>query len=892
MYFRVPSFGLALALASLLSLSCARAQTDQREWIAGGAIPSRYEIAIEPNDAASTFTGDETITVQNDQPLPAVTMNAADLTISRATIDNNSARVSLDNDAQRLTLTPSRPLRPGAHRIHITYSGKIYDGAYGLFRTKYDVNGHEQHMLITQFEPSDARRLAPMWDQPNRRAVFSLTVTAPRGQSAFSNMPAARTDHLSGGRTRVHFADTPPMASYLVFLGVGDIDRITTTVDGVEIGVITRHGAGERGRYALQAAADVVHYYNDYFGIHYPLPKLDMIGAPGAGGGFAAMENWGAILYFDQYLLLDEHSSEAERETVFGDVAHEIAHQWFGDLVTMNWWDDLWLNEGFASWMASKATAHLHPDWKPWLQQLSGGAARVMNEDARIATHPVVRPVNTIDEANQAFDGITYDKGLAVIRMIEAYVGEDAFRDGVHRYLDAHKYGNSVTADLWSAVQAASGQPVMDIARGFTDQSGYPVVSATGATCDAHGRGDSHIALRQRRFALDDSARTNQLWAIPMVAARLGSQPVRMVVPAQASAAIDVPGCGPYILNAGQTAYFRVLYDQANVRSLTQHFAQLSAADQLGILLDYWAFARSGDAPFATYLDLMSQAPIDADPLVLSDNVGSVMALLDYEQGRPGEAAVRAWGLATLRPYFVRTGWTPRANEAANETSLRVDLISALSKLGDDAVIAEARRRVDASAHDPSVLPAAIRASTLGVYAYNATPAQYDALVAQARAANDFVEQRRLWLIVAQAHDEALARRTLDLTLGDAIPQPIRATVIGVVARDHNRLAWDFVVAHRAAIEAWLEPPIRVSFPVDIASESGDPAMVAELDRYGRNFPASVHQSVVGAEGAIRLRAATIRDRMPAVEAWLAAHRSASTEHPALRRLPGHRHRH
>jgi len=866
MKFRSSLTILACVCAAALG-SCAKPQTtSQREWIAEGAIPSRYEISIDPNDAASTFAGEETITVENQRPVAAVELNAADLTVTQATIDEAPATVKVDNDKQRLTLTPQQQLQAGTHRIHIVYSGKIYDTAAGLFRTKYNANGREQHMLITQFEPSDARKLAPMWDQPNRRAVFSLTVTAPAGQHAISNMPATSIEQLAGGRTRTHFADTPPMASYLVFVGVGDIDRITTHVDGVEIGVITRRGAGERGRYALQAAADVLHYYKEYFGIAYPLPKLDMIGAPGAGGGFAAMENWGAILYFDQYLLLDEHSGEAERETVFGDVAHEIAHQWFGDLVTMTWWNDLWLNEGFASWMASKATEHLHPDWHPWLQQLSGGTSNVMNTDAREGTHPVVRDVNTIDEANQAFDGITYDKGLAVIRMIEAYVGEESFRTGVHNYLEAHKFGNSVTADLWSAVQAASGQPVMDIAQSFTSQEGYPIVHATGGACTAQGSGGA-ISVTQQRFALDDSARTNTLWTIPMVAERLGGQPVRSVVPPRAQASIALSGCGAYILNAGRSAYFRVLYDPSNLQALEQNFTRLSADDQLGTLLDYWAFARSGDASFAAYLDLMTRVPANADPLVASDNVSSIAALHDYSQGRPSEGSVRDWGRAQLQPLMARVGWTPRANEPPNETSLRDEVIATLGTLGDDAVIAEARRRVDRNQ-----LPAAIRDTTLGVYAYNATPAQYEKLVTQARAATDFVEQRRLWLTVAQAHDPALAQRTLDLTLTNAIPQQLRATLIGSMAGDHNQQVWDFLVAHRSQIETWLEPPIRISFPIGVASSSHDPAMISALETYARNFPPSVRERVVGAEAAVRLRANTISQRFPEAERWIAAH--------------------
>ncbi len=877
MSLRRPLF-LILAVAALTAPSaCTRTATTEdtshREWIAGGPIPSRYEISITPNDAASTFAGEETITVRATEATPSITMNAADISVQSATIDGAPAQVQMNAERQQMTLTPRAALAAGQHAIHIVYSGKIQDGAFGLFRTTYTDHGREKHLLITQFEPSDARRLAPMWDQPNRRAVFALTVTAPAGQNAVSNMQAIRTENLPGGATRTHFADSPPMASYLLFVGVGELDRITTNVDGIEVGVITRRGQSERGRYALQSAANVLHYYRDYFGIPYPLPKLDMIGAPGEGGGFAAMENWGAILYFDQYLLLDENlSSEADRQFVFNSVAHEIAHQWFGDLVTMNWWNDLWLNEGFASWMASKAIEHLHPEWNPWRSQLNDGTASVMVQDARAGTHPVVQTVNTIDQANLAFDNITYDKGLAVIRMIEAYVGEDAFRTGVRNYLSAHRLGNTVSSDLWTAVQAASGQPVLQIAHDFTEQPGYPVVRATGAAC-ANNSGDSHVGLTQRRFALDETARTQQMWSIPIVARRLNGQAVRTVMPAHASANIDVPpGCGPYLVNAGQTAFFRVLYDQHNFDALASGFATLDADDQLGMLLDYWAFARSGDAPFTNYLRLVSTLPANADPVVAMDTADSMTAFLDYARGRPSEAAVRTYGRAVLAPFFQRVGWTPHNGESPNDSLLRANLVTALGDLGDPDVIAEARRRVEASRRNPSALPGSVRNAAFDVYAYNATPAQFAALVAQAKAATDFVEQRRLWGAIGRVNDNALAQQLLNMTLTNDIPRPLRPPVIRQIAANHPRMAWDFVVAHRAAIESILEAGLRLQFPTGIAANSADPAMVGELDRYAANFPAGARLEVEGAKATIRLRADTVRNRFPAAEAWIAQH--------------------
>lgn len=865
------NFRPLLLVAALLALSpAADAQTTQRHWFESGPLPLRYEIAVTPNTHAATFVGEARITIEVTEPTQSVTMNALGLTVSRAEIDNANANVALDEDAQTLTLTTRRTLRPGRHTIEITYTGVIQDEAYGLFRVEYQDDGQTKRALATQFEPGDARRFAPMWDQPNRRAVFSLTVTAPSDQMVVGNMPAAETTQLSGGLTRTRFADTPSMPSYLLFLAVGDFERVTRDVDGVELGVVVRRGETHRAQEALTAGEQSLRYFTDYFGIRYPLPKLDMIGVPGAGG-FGAMENWGAILYFDQYLLVDENSSEAERQNVFGIVAHEIAHQWFGNLVTMNWWDDLWLNEGFASWMAAKATEAVHPDWNPWLAQMIDGTATAMALDARQGTHPVVQTVNTLDEANLAFDTITYEKGLAVIRMLEAYVGEEDFRTGVRNYLNSRLYGNARTEDLWTAVQAASGQPVLEIARSFTTQPGFPVLNAQGRDC-VTGRGPT-VELTQRRFAMDESARTTSYWNVPVVMQRLpDGAPTRFVFGAGSQVErINVlpTNCQPYIVNAGQSGFFRVLYDASNLRGLTQRFATLDSADQLGLLLDYWAFGRSGDAQFSDYLNLVEAIPADADPLIVMDTASSMTTLAGYAAGRPSEAAVRANGVRVLHPFMARAGWDSQPGELSNTIRARATLINALGSLGDAQVIAEARRRVRSG----EALPAGIRTATLSVFAANANEADYNLLLAQARAATDFVEQRRQWLLLASAEDDALARRTLQMTLGDEIPRQIRTQVIASVADAHPRMAWDFLVANRAAVEAYLDQLTRLEFPTNIAAISSDPAMVYELERYAANFPEGARPTVAAAQAQIRLRAQTIAERMPVVEAWIAARR-------------------
>jgi aminopeptidase N len=870
MKFRPFAFA-ALLLAGVLSPT-AIAQTSQRQWFEGQPTPLRYEISVTPNVEAATFAGEARITIETTEALPAVTMNALGLTISRATIDNSNVQFATNEEAQTLTLTPRRPLRAGRHTIRITYTGIIQDEAYGLFRVEYQDNGQTKRALATQFEPGDARRLAPMWDQPNRRAVFSMTVTAAADQMAVSNMPVERAQRVSGGLTRTRFADTPSMPSYLLFLGVGDFERITRDVDGVELGVVVRRGQTHRAQEALRAGEQSLRYFTEYFGIRYPLPKLDMIGVPGAGG-FGAMENWGAILYFDQYLLVDEdRSSAAERQTVFGIVAHEIAHQWFGNLVTMTWWDDLWLNEGFASWMAAKATEEVHPDWQPWMGQLIDGTSTAMALDARTGTHPIVQTVNTIDEANLAFDTITYEKGLAVIRMLEAYVGEEDFRRGVRDYLNSRLYGNARTEDLWRAIQAASGQPVLEIARSFTGQPGYPVIAATGANC-RRANASTEITLTQRRFAMDEASRTAERWPVPVVARRLGQEPVRTVLPANAETTMNVgPSCGPYLINAGQSGFFRVVYDRANLSQLTADFANLEDEDQLGLLLDYWAFGRSGDAPFTDYLEFVNVIPADADPVIVIDTAGSMVALAAYAEERPSRDMVRAYGRRVLRPYFDRVGWEARADEPSNVSLLRATLITSLGALGDEAVIAEAQRRVRVSQSDPSALPAGIRGAVLGVYAQNATLADYEALLTQLRAATDFVEQRRLWVRLASAKDNSLAERTLQMVLTDQIPRQLRPQVLQNVANAHPRLAWDFLRENRAAVEDMLDPLQRLEFPTGIATASSDPAVARELREYSRDFPEGARPTIDAAAAQIELKAQTIRERMPAVESWIRVH--------------------
>jgi aminopeptidase N len=870
------------ALGAAIIMGLAAPAWAQRQSFDRATLPQRYEIEVTPNAEEGTLTGRVRIHFETAAPTNRITINAAEMTFSSVRLDGRAAQAVLDAAAQTATITASRTLRPGRHTLDIAYAGRIYDEAYGLFRVSYEQDGAQRRLLATQFEPGDARRFAPMFDQPDMRAVFDLTAIVPEGDVALSNMPIAETAALPGGMKRVRFQSSPSMPSYLLFLAVGDLERISTrTPDGVEVGVVTVRGQSESGRYALQAAVETLGYFTNYFGVPYPLPKLDNLGVPGAGG-FGAMENWGAILYFDQYLLLDPAlSSEYDRQSVFGIVAHEVAHQWFGNLVTMAWWDDLWLNEGFASWMADKATEALHPDWAPWLAA-AGGRNQAMDIDARAGTHPIVQTVNSIDQANLAFDTITYQKGQAVIRTIETYIGEEAFRNGVRAYISSHLYGSARTDELWQALEAASNTPITRIARDFTTQNGVPLVSVQSEPC-APGATTTRLRLTQARFAADEASRTGEAWTIPIVARRVGAaESVRLLL-APEGGVLEAPGgCGAVKVNAGENAYFRTLYAPADLDALVASFAALSADDQLGLLADYWAFGKSGAASMRDYLRLVNATPNDANPYVVMQAAGALRRLAEYQQGRPGEAAFNAYARAHLAPHFARVGWDARAGEAVTDAVLRDVLISILGWLNDPAIVAEARRRVEAA--DPSALPGGIREAALRVVGSQADARWHQWLVDQARNAATSLERDQYLSALAEVQDPALAQRTLDLALTDAFPRTLRPVVIRRVGTTHPDLTWAFIAARRAEVDALLDPLQRLEFAPQIVSRSGEAARIAELNAFAQAYPTDARQPVVTAEAAIAGNARVRTERLGDVDAFVAA--ATAPPPPEPRRRP------
>ncbi|MEP6505267.1 MAG: M1 family metallopeptidase, partial [Betaproteobacteria bacterium] len=723
---------LLAAVAAAALGGAAFAAAASRVILPDDVVPDAYRLSITPHVAQATFDGRVEIDVDVRRRTDRIVLDSADLLVDSARLSGEprAPRVTLDADGERATFAFGHPLALGRHTLTIAYRGRIFDQAAGLFKLVHTTPAGPVTSLFTQFEDSDARRFVPSWDEPARRATFDLTVTVPADLMAIGNMPVAATEALDGGLKSVRFATTPRMSTYLLFFGLGDFERVQRTVAGVDVGVVVKRGDTASAGYALDAVAAILPFYNEWFGTPYPLPKLDMVAGAGESASFGAMENWGAIFYFERDLLIDEKlASEDDRQRVFQTVAHEVAHQWFGNLVTMAWWDDLWLNEGFASWMQVKAAEQLHPQWNGWAQSATY-KQHAMDIDARRGTHPVIVEFDDVRQIEGAFDSITYGKGSQVVRTLEAYVGPDEFRAGVRRYLARHAYGNSVTDDLWRALDDASPRPVRAIAHDLTAQPGVPMITELDAICTA---GRTTVTLVQGQFALDDSGRARR-WHTPVALAIVGGGTARAVVTGPAPQRVVVEGCGPLVINAGQKGYLRSRYSAKGLAALTSHFAQLDVDDQLGLLIDTGALAYAGPVPMGAWLALMGQVPADVDPLVASTLVEQLTDLDRLHDRLPTQPAWRAFARSVLNPIFARVGWQPVAGESGNARTLRAELIEALGTLDDAAVVAEVERRFERALADRASLDGESRLATLQVVALRADARAWDALHGLARS--------------------------------------------------------------------------------------------------------------------------------------------------------------
>ncbi|MEQ7664997.1 M1 family metallopeptidase [Xanthomonas nasturtii] len=843
------------------------------------ARPSHYAIEITPHAEKMSFDGKVRIDVEVLTATDAIVLQAAQLTFGKAALAAAggkpvAAKVTADAEAQTASIATGAALAPGKYVLTLDYSGMIGTQANGLFALDYPTAQGTRRALFTQFENSDARRFVPAWDEPNFKATFDLVINAPAGQLAVSNMPVASSTPGADGRTRIAFQTSPKMSTYLLFFSMGDFERATVKADnGTEIGVVALKGKLSQAQFALQSSRDVLHEYNAYFGIPYPLPKLDNIAAPGSSQFFGAMENWGAIFTFERFLLLDPAvSTISNKQDVFTFAAHEIAHQWFGNLVTMAWWDDLWLNEGFANWMEARTTAKLHPEWDIDKTGPAYKSRNAMPLDAYGTTHPVVQHVATVEQASQAFDTITYDKGEAVISMLEDYVGSDNWRSGVRQYLQQHRYGNAVTGQLWEQIdKVAPGKQFIDIAHDFTQQPGVPLIKAS-TRCDA---GTTTLTLEQGEYTIDRPNKTPLAWRVPVTVRDGAGKTQRVLV--DHTAQLKLPGCdAPVLVNAGQKGYYRTLYSPAQFKALSARLTTLPAVDQLGILLDTGALAKVGLQPDADLLDLTASVPADAAPDLWQVASGTFVGL-DYlfENNAAGRTAWRRHALARLAPVFARYGWEDRNGDSAQVKKLRAQLITSLSSLDDPAVIAEAQRRFVAFQANPASLSPELRSTVLGIVARHADAATWKMLQTMAQKETSAMVRDKYYLYLAQAKDPALAARALALALTSEPGATNAASMIRVVAKEHPELAFDFAVAHRSQVDTLVDSTSRARYYPGLADGSFDLKTVDKIKAYADKYIAPTsRREAETAISTIQTRVKLRDQRVPQIVAWLKKQKS------------------
>ena len=844
------------------------------------ATPYHYAIEITPDVGAATFAGRASIDLQIFEATPTIVVNANELTIGSARLLPSGGgtatplSVATDAEAQTATFTAPRTMQPGVYRLQIDYTGVINTQANGLFSLTYPDKrtGKDTSALFTQFEAPDARRFAPMFDEPSYKATFDLSAVVPAGQMALSNMPAAREQDLGDGTKRVTFATTPVMSSYLLFFGLGDFERLAKpSTPAIEAGIVQPAGSGEQGRYALDALAAIMPYYEGYFGQPFPLPKIDNIAGPGQSQFFGAMENWGAVFTFERILLNDPKITSARgRQSIYEVQAHEVAHQWFGDLVTMAWWDDLWLNEGFASWMATKATDHFHPEWFPLLDRV-GGREAAMGLDSFASTHPIVQTINTVEETNQAFDTITYQKGEAVISMLEAYAGDDVWRDGLRRYMAAHKFANAGTSDLWTAIEAAGATSLTDIAHDFTNQPGVPLVKVAGASCTG---GKTALQLTRSQFSQDRQAAVAadpQGWRIPLLVSVGTGAPVRGVL-SKPTEQLEMDGCGTVLVNAGQLGYYRTLYPAAMLTALRQEMPRLAPIDQLGLLRDQLALASAGYQDMGAALGLLAAVPGDANPLVAESAIGTwagLYTLLDDDEA--AQAKVATLATAAWRPRLDALGDTPRAGDEVPQENLRASLLGALGAMGDTAVLAEARRRFDALQTDPAALDGPLKTTWLSIVAANATEAQWNQLLSLAQSSDSSVQRSTYYALLGAADDDGLAQRALDLALSGNVGVTDSAAIISAVSADHGDLAFNFVLDNEAKVNSLVDASGLARFLARLSGSVEDPQSFARLETFKKTLSADVQKPIDRAVAINRQQQSDKPRQVAQIKSWLAA---------------------
>jgi puromycin-sensitive aminopeptidase len=766
-------------------------------------VPIRYDLRLEPDLTAGRFAGQETITLTIHHSTTKIILNAIELDITSAQIAGDSgsskqATIALDATLERCQLTFATPLSPGTWRLTMTFSGTLNDKLRGFYRSTYkDERGASHSMAVTQFEATDARRAFPCWDEPDFKAVFATTLVIDPTLIAVSNTTIA-SETLAGGKKIVRFAESIKMSTYLVAFVVGRIEPTEPVMIGkTPVRLWAVHGKGHLARFGQDIAAASLTFFESYYGIPYPGDKLDLLAIPDFASG--AMENLGAITYRETALLVDRQSAtHGELERVADVVAHENAHMWFGDLVTMSWWNGLWLNEAFATFMEMLAVDAWKPEWKRW-DSFGVSRAAAFSVDGLHSTRPIEYPVQAPKDADAMFDVLTYEKGASVLRMLEQYIGPTIFRDGVRDYLRAHAYGNADTNDLWVSLGKIAKQPVPELMDGWIFQPGFPLVTANVSP-------SSELTITQQRFSYlgktQSGSSQDQRWQIPlqMRITAGGKAGTSRLLLKEKNTTIPLPhNWESVLINEEGHGFYRVRYAPELLdRILNAGIDRLAATERFNLINDAWATTVAGLMPLTDYLDLTARFTAERDKnvwAVLLEAFSFLNRIITVEDRPALEAFVRG----RIGPVVADLGWVSRNSESELTKRLRGELIGAQGKLGNDSAIQRGATelyrayRKDATAVDPNVVSALV-----AILAHTGDTARYDEFNEQFRTATTPQEERRYLFSLAAFQSDTLLERTLARTIsGEIRTQDAPFLISAILGNVYGReLAWDFLKAN------------------------------------------------------------------------------------------------
>jgi puromycin-sensitive aminopeptidase len=753
--------------------------------------PVHYDITVAPRLADATFGGNVKIGVRLAAPSSTIVLNAAEIKFGASSITaggrKQPAEVTLDAAKEQATLKFATPVPAGDAELEIAYEGILNDDLRGLYLSK----ANNRRYAVTQLEATDARRMFPSFDEPAFKATFGLTAIIDEKDHAISNGAViSDTPGPGAGRHTVRFETTPKMSTYLVALAVGDFECNAGSADGIPVRICSTPDKKQLTGFALESTQKIVEYYNRYYSIKYPFKKLDIVAVPDFAAG--AMENTAAIFYRETLLLATPDASVPLRKSIAVVLAHEIAHQWFGDLVTMQWWDDIWLNEGFANWMMSKPLKAWRPDWKVELNEVTDNQT-AMNRDSLRTTRPIRSRASTPAEISELFDPIAYEKGAAVLRMIEDWVGEEGFQKGVNAYIDKFKYGNARAEDFWATLTAVTGKPVDRVMATFVDQPGLPLIALDLRCVEGHGR----AVLSQERYFRDatqqKTAGTAQLWQIP-VCLRSPSGDAHCELLQERRKEVSFDSCPAWVMaNAGARGYYRAAAPPAMVRTMAEKVEILSATERMAVLSDEWALVRSGRHDVGTFLDLVSGFRDERTASVVT-TFASVLGTIDDEFATgTTRSAYRAWVGKFIAPALSDVGLDGRLNDNDEQKSLRATVVNLAGKTARDArVLAKARALVMQALDKPGSIEPTLLEVLINLAALDGDAALYERYVEKVKSAADPEEHDWYMYALTSFADPVLVRRTMDLALSDVVrSQDAKIVVAALLANsDTRRLAW------------------------------------------------------------------------------------------------------